>query len=474
MIYDLLVIGGGSGGVRAARIAASLGAAVAICEDTHWGGTCVNVGCVPKKLYHYAASIKNTAELGKAYGWQMELNDLDWQHFFTRKEAEIKRLKGIYHKLLNNAGCDVYEGFGKIQTKTDTGMHQVLITDNVGNQTLLTSKKVLLAVGGTPVMPNVVGIEHAMNSDDLFALPDLPKKLLVVGGGYIACEMASIYHKLGVDVSLAVRSQLLKAFDRETVDFLEDELVKDGLTMLKGMTPSQLTLENADNGKVTVQFNNAGKNKTQNTHQDTYDAVLYATGRQPRLTGLGLENTHVQQDEHGFIVVDVDFETDEANIYAVGDIIAGMELTPVALEQGMYLAKKLYAPKQPIRPAFDKVATAIFTHPQMATVGMTEAQATDYAQQTGHHVAVFTSRFRHIKYTVTDLTKQTFIKLLVSATDQILGIHMVGDEVGEIMQGFSVLLHTGITKTQLDQTIGIHPTVAEELVTMREPTRIIS
>lgn len=464
MTYDLVVVGGGSGGVRAARIAAGLGAKVAIIEDTFWGGTCVNVGCVPKKLYHYAASIKNHASLGVAYGWDIQLGSIDWQQFHANKSTEIARLNGIYSRMLGNAGCEVFDGHGKL-----LDANTVQVTDAQGNTSKLTAKKILLAVGGKPRLPEIEGISHAIDSDALFALAEIPKRLLVVGGGYIACEMASIYHKLGSEVTLLVRSKLLRSFDREAVDFLENELVNDGLNIQKGVSPQRL--QKTDAG-IQVSFDD---DTTADDDQSCYDQVLFATGREPRFHGLGLENTQVQLSSKGFIKVNDNFQTDEPSVYAVGDIIEGLELTPVALEQGMYLAKMLFDSKPPIKPAFDSVATAIFTHPQLASVGMTEEQATEHAQHTGETVAVFTSSFRHIKYTVTQLQKRTFIKLLVNqSTDAILGIHMVGDEVGEIMQGFGVLLHTGISKTQLDQTIGIHPTVAEELVTMREPSRVIT
>lgn len=474
MIYDLIVIGGGSGGVRAARIAASLGAKVAICEDTHWGGTCVNVGCVPKKLYHYAAALHNQIKLGQAYGWQLDNHGINWQAFYANKEKEIKRLTGIYQTLLTHAGCDVYNGFARLlppQTnqpkQSELKLVQVQSTANGKTTTQqLQGKNILLATGGQPDLPPITGIEYAISSDDMFALDSLPERLLVVGGGYIACEMASIFHHLGVAVTLAVRSKLLRPFDRESVAKLTQELDQIGLTIHMGISPTALAKNDTDTKHIQVTFNDGSK--------ATYNQVLFATGRSPRLAGLGLEHTTIKLDKKGFVEVDNNFATAEKGIYAIGDIINGLELTPVALAQGMYLARQLFAETKPLYPALNTVATAIFTHPQLATVGLTEEQASQYAKNNHCQVAVYTSHFRHIKYSVTDFQKKTFIKLLVDInTDKLLGLHLVGDEVGEIMQGFSVLFHTGITKTQLDQTIGIHPTVAEEIVTMREPTRII-
>lgn len=485
MKYDLIVIGGGSGGVRAARIAAGLGAKVAIIEDTYWGGTCVNVGCVPKKIYHYAASVRNAVKLGKAYGWDISAKQIDWQNFHAQKTNEISRLEGIYTQILTNVGCDVIQGHGKLIDAYTVSVTSRTETDNIEqtnhSEKLLTAERILIAVGGQPVIPpHIEGAEYAINSDQLFALTNLPKRLMVIGGGYIACEMASIFHHLGSEVTLVVRSELLKAFDREAVDFLENELVNDGLTIIKQASPKKISkiasaseqnIDGASTENTTLKVElDTGKQEVTTLE---VDQVLFATGRKPRFANLGLETTQVSLTERGFIDVNDHFQTKEPSIYAVGDIIEGKELTPVALEQGMFLAKTLYDKTPPIRPAFDDIATAIFTHPQMASVGLTEQQAVALVKQSNEKVAVYTSSFRHIKYSITDIQKRTFMKLLVNqTTDAILGVHMVGDETGEIMQGFSVLLHAGITKKQLDQTIGIHPTVAEELVTMREPTRV--
>ncbi len=449
MIYDLLVVGGGSGGVRAARIAAALGAKVAIIEDTHWGGTCVNVGCVPKKMYHYVGSARDDIELAQAYGWQVALGELNWSVFFQNKQAEIQRLQNIYRQMLKNSGVLTIEGFGRLISPTEVQVGDVVYQ----------AKHILIAVGGAPVLPDITGIELAIQSDQLFGLAELPKRMLVFGGGYIACEMASTYHKFGSKVRLVARNKLLKDFDQQTVEFLKQQLQHEQLDFTEGLSIKALR-QTADGIEATFSDDT----------QQCFDVVLMATGRKPRFEQLGLQQVGVQLDERGLIAVNADYQTNIASIYAVGDIVDGLDLTPVALAQGMYLARHLFSPDQYVPPDLSKIATTIFTHPQVATIGATEQQL----QKDGQKIRVYQSEFRHLKYTPTSLQHRTFIKLLVDdTTDQIVGLHLVGHEVGEIMQGFAVAVQAGLTKSQLDQTIGIHPTVAEELVTMREPSRWI-
>ena len=449
MIYDLLVVGGGSGGVRAARIAATLGAKVAIIEDTHWGGTCVNVGCVPKKMYHYVGSARDDIELAQAYGWQVALGELNWSVFFQNKQAEIQRLQNIYRQMLKNSGVLTIEGFARLISPTEVQVGDVVYQ----------AKHILIAVGGAPVLPDITGIELAIQSDQLFGLAELPKRMLVFGGGYIACEMASTYHKFGSKVRLVARNKLLKDFDQQTVEFLKQQLQHEQLDFTEGLSIKALR-QTADGIEATFSDDT----------QQYFDVVLMATGRKPRFEQLGLQKVGVQLDERGLIAVNADYQTNIASIYAVGDIVDGLDLTPVALAQGMYLARHLFSPDQYTPPDLSKIATTIFTHPQVATIGATEQQL----QKDGQKIRVYQSEFRHLKYTPTSLQHRTFIKLLVDdTTDQIVGLHLVGHEVGEIMQGFAVAVQAGLTKSQLDQTIGIHPTVAEELVTMREPSRWI-
>lgn len=447
--YDLVVIGGGSGGVRAARIAASLGAKVAIIEDTHWGGTCVNVGCVPKKMYHYVASARDEIELARAYGWRIELGGLDWSVFHPAKNAEINRLQNIYRSMLNNSGVEVIDGFGKM-----VDAHTVQVGDCTYQ-----AKHILIAVGGAPVLPDVAGIEHAIMSDQLFAMDHLPNKMLVFGGGYIACEMASTYHKFGVSVRLVARGQLLKSFDVQTTNFLKTQLKHEGLDFTEQLNIQSLA--KTEHG-ISVTFSDGTV--------DHFDTVLMATGRKPRFEQLGLDVVGVERDIRGLIAVNTEYQTSVPSIYAVGDIVEGPDLTPAALAQGMYVARHLFGDQPVSPPDLNAVATTIFTHPQVATVGLSEEQVI----AEGIHAKIFTSEFRSLKYTPTALTPRSFVKMLVDAkTDQILGIHLVGQEVGEMMQGFAVAVQAQMTKAQLDQTVGIHPTFAEELVTMRQPTREI-
>lgn len=447
--FDLLVIGGGSGGVRAARIAATLGAKVGIIEDTHWGGTCVNVGCVPKKMYHYVASAHDDIELARAYGWRVDVNGIDWSVFYQAKTTEINRLQQVYRSMLGNAGIHVIDGFATL-----LDAHRVQVGEHIYH-----AEHLVLAVGGAPVLPQISGIEHAIMSDQLFSQDTLPRSMLVFGGGYIACEMASTYHKLGVNVRLVTRGQFLKSFDRQTTDFLKTQLHLEGLHMQEQLNLT--ALHKTDQG-IAASFSDGTV--------EYFDTVLMATGRKPRFDGLGLEQVGIQRDANGLIAVNANYQTNVPSIYAVGDIVAGPDLTPVALAQGMYVARHLFGQHAVQPPDLSRVATTIFTHPQVATIGLSEEDV--IAKRIS--AKVFTSTFRHLKYTTTELQNRTFIKMLVDEqSDEILGIHLVGAEVGEIMQGFAVAVQAKLTKAQLDQTVGIHPTVAEELVTMREPNRLI-
>lgn len=451
MQFDLIVIGGGSGGVRAARVAAGFGAKVAIIESRFWGGTCVNVGCVPKKMYHYAGCLPQAFELAEAYGWDLNVGKLDWSQFFRQKETEINRLRGIYAKLLDNSKVTLFEGHAQF-----VDAHTVAV-----NEQHLTADKILIATGGKPNLPAIEGVEHCLSSDELFAMDYQPTSLLVVGGGYIACEIASTFHHLGTHIHWMSRSKALKSFDNEMVEFLMQEMAHSGLAFSEGVIPTKVEL--LASGQKQVSLSDGS--------DIVVDEILMATGRKPNFEGLGLDVLDIELTEAGLIQVNEDFQTNLEHVYAVGDIIPGPDLTPVALEQGMYLAKLLFDQRPAVRPAYDSIATTIFTHPQYAIVGATEEELI----ATGHQYAVYSSQFRHLKYSLTTLQHRTQFKLLVDVeSDKVMGIHAVGEEVGEIIQGFSTLIQLGVTKQQLDQTIGIHPTLAEELVTMREPSRISS
>ena len=426
-IYDLFVIGAGSGGVRAARMSAGFGAKVAIAESRYLGGTCVNVGCVPKKLFSYAAHYREDFSDAQGFGWDSSVNDLDWPRLRDNKTKEIERLNGIYGNLLSNAGADLINGHARI---VDANTVEV-----DGNK--YTAKNILIAVGGWPFIPDIPGRELAISSNELFYLDTLPKHAVVVGGGYIATEFAGILHGLGVEVEQIYRRDLfLRGFDTEIRAQLAEEMTNKG---------------------VKLRFNESLPT----------DKVLYATGRKPLLEGLGLENTKVTLNDKGYIAVNEGFQTAEPSIYAVGDVTGGMELTPVALAEGMNLARRLFKGDNTVLD-YSFIPTAIFSQPNLATVGFSEEEARERFAD----IAVYTSRFTHLKHTLSGNKTKTFLKLVVDkASDKVVGAHMMGDDAGEIIQGLAVAIKAGATKADFDSTIGIHPTVAEEFVTMREATR---
>ncbi|WP_269618241.1 glutathione-disulfide reductase [Zhongshania sp. BJYM1] len=445
--YDLFVIGAGSGGVRAARMSSGFGAKVAIAESRYLGGTCVNVGCVPKKLFSYAAHYREDFSDAKGFGWDCEVQELDWPRLRDNKTKEIERLNGIYGNLLRNAGVELINGHARIIDPNTVEVE--------GKQ--YTAKSILISVGGWPFIPEFPGREFAISSNEFFYLEHLPKHAVIVGGGYIATEFAGILHGLGVDVEQIYRGDLfLRGFDSEIRAQLAEEMRAKGIKLrfndnvaeiIKKDGRYQLTLESGEN-VVT-------------------DQVLYATGRKPLLDGLGLENTSVSLTDEGYIAVDQGFKTTEPSIYAVGDVTAGMELTPVALAEGMNLAKRLFKGDQTVLD-YSFIPTAIFSQPNLATVGFSEEDA----RERYGDIAVFTSRFTHLKHTLSGNMTKTFLKLIVDkASDKVVGAHMMGDDAGEIIQGIAVAIKAGATKADFDSTIGIHPTVAEEFVTMREASR---
>ena len=450
-MYDLFVIGAGSGGVRAARIAASLGARVGICEAKRLGGTCVNVGCVPKKLFVYASSYPNHMRDAVGFGWSVEGSSLDWQALVSRKDAEILRLNGIYQRLLENPGVTILQGQGKI-----LGPNRV----QVGDETIH-AKHILIATGCRPVLPAIPGIELAISSDEVFALKSFPQRVVIVGGGYIGVEFASIFSGMGAHVTLVHRGpRLLKAFDAEIVEHLQQELVRDGVTVMLNSPVVRLVDEGGSTG---VELGG----RAQGTMLSS-DLVLMATGRRPNTENLGLETTKVERSSRGAIAVNREMQTAVPSIYAVGDVTDRVQLTPVALEEGMRLAHRLFGTEMAGTLDYDGVPTAVFTRPQMATVGWSEETALERLDE----VAIYRSEFRALKHTVGGREERTLMKLVVDpSSDRVVGCHMVGDEAGEIIQGLAVALKAGATKAMFDQTVGIHPTAAEEFVTMRTRTR---
>ncbi|MDH4569146.1 glutathione-disulfide reductase [Pseudomonas sp. BN414] len=445
--FDLFVIGAGSGGVRAARFAAGFGARVAIAESRYLGGTCVNVGCVPKKLLVYGAHFAEDFEQAKGFGWRLDEADFDWQTLITNKNREIHRLNGIYRNLLVNSGVTLLEGHARL-----VDPHTVEVDGQ-----RCTAKNILVATGGWPQIPDIPGRELAISSNEAFFLEKLPKRVLVVGGGYIAVEFASIFHGMGAQTSLLYRGELfLRGFDDSVRNHLREELGRKGMNLQF----------NSDIARIERQSDGSLLATLKDGRHLEADCVFYATGRRAMLDNLGLENTGVEVDARGFIKVDEQFQTTEPSILALGDVIGRVQLTPVALAEGMAVARRLFKPEE-YRPVdYDHIPTAVFSLPNIGTVGLTEQQA----RTKGHKIKVFESRFRPMKLTLTESQERTLMKLVVDAeSDRVLGCHMVGPEAGEIVQGLAVALKAGATKRIFDETIGVHPTAAEEFVTMRTP-----
>jgi glutathione reductase (NADPH) len=445
--FDLYVIGAGSGGVRAARFAAGFGAKVAVAESRYLGGTCVNVGCVPKKLLVYGAHFAEDFEQASGFGWSLGEANFDWATLIANKDREINRLNGIYRNLLVNSGVTLHEAHAKI-----VGPHEVEV-----NGQRYTAKNILIATGGWPQIPEIPGREHAIGSNEAFFLKELPKRVLVVGGGYIAVEFAGIFHGLGANTTLLYRGDLfLRGFDGSVRKHLQEELTKRGLDLQF----------NADIARIDKQADGSLKATLKDGRELEADCIFYATGRRPMLDNLGLENTDVQLTDKGFIKVDEQYQTSEPSILALGDVIGRVQLTPVALAEGMAVARRLFKPEQ-YRPVdYKMIPTAVFSLPNIGTVGLTEEEA----REAGHDVVIFESRFRPMKLTLTECQEKTLMKLVVDGkTDKILGCHMVGPDAGEIVQGLAIALKAGATKRDFDDTIGVHPTAAEEFVTMRTP-----
>ena len=445
--FDLYVIGAGSGGVRAARFSAGFGAKVAVAESRYLGGTCVNVGCVPKKLLVYGAHFCDEFEHSKGFGWTPGDAKFEWATLIANKDREINRLNGIYRDLLVNSGVTLHEGHAKI-----VDPHTVEI-----NGERHTARNILITTGGWPQTPEIPGHEHAISSNQAFFLKELPKRVLVVGGGYIAVEFAGIFHGLGAETTLLYRGDLfLRGFDGTVRKHLQEELSKRGMNLQF----------NANIERIDKQADGSLKATLKDGRQLEADCVFYATGRRPMLDNLGLENTGVKLDKKGFVEVDELYQTAEPSILALGDVIGRVQLTPVALAEGMAVARRLFKPEQ-YRPVdYKMIPTAVFSQPDIGTVGLTEEEA----REAGHEVVIFESRFRPMKLSLTECQERTLMKLVVDAkTDKVLGCHMVGPEAGEIVQGLAIALKSGATKRDFDDTIAVHPTSAEEFVTMRTP-----
>jgi glutathione reductase (NADPH) len=441
--YDLYVIGAGSGGVRCSRIAATAGARVAICEDDRVGGTCVIRGCVPKKLLVYGSHFAEEFEDAAGYGWQIGESKFSWPTLIANKDNEIDRLNGAYKRLLSDAGVTLHEGRGRL---IDANTVEV-----AGKR--YSAERIVIATGGRAVRPGIEGAEHGITSNEAFHLKTLPKRILVYGGGYIAVEFAGIFNGLGAEVTQVVRRDLiLRGFDQEVRQHLQKEMTRKGVIF----RPNTELVAVEKSGDACLCKTAAGE--TIET-----DLVMFATGRAPNTQDLGLEQVGVGLNKAGAIAVDEWSQSTVPSIYAIGDVTDRINLTPVAIMEGHFLANTLFG-KRPMKPDHANVPSAVFSQPPVGTVGLTEEEA----RRVHGEIDVYAATFRPMKYTLSGRQQQTLMKLLVDAkTDRVVGAHMVGDDAAEIIQGIGIAIKAGATKAQFDATVGIHPTAAEEFVTMR-------
>jgi glutathione reductase (NADPH) len=441
--FDLFTIGGGSGGVRASRMAAQYGAKVALAEERYLGGTCVNVGCIPKKLFVYASEFSDAFADCAGFGWTLSERNFDWRTLIANKDREIARLNGVYEKALTDNGVRILRARATI-----ADAHTVVVGSG-----RYTARYILVATGGWPAMPSIPGGELAISSNEAFFLPQFPSRAIVVGGGYIGVEFAGIFHGLGAGVSLVHRGDLfLRGFDDDVRRALAAEMGKRGIELRFNSQVERI--EKLARG-VRATLNDGGALEA--------DLIMFATGRTPNTRDLGLERAGVKLDYEGAVVVDSYSCSSVPNIYAVGDCTDRLQLTPVAIAEGQAVAETLFH-ANPKTPDYENVPTAVFSQPNLGTVGLTEAQARERYRA----VDIYKSSFRPLKHTVSGRDEHAFMKLVVDReTDRVLGCHMVGADAGEIIQGLAIALKCRATKAQFDATIGIHPTAAEEFVTMR-------
>lgn len=440
---DLFVIGAGSGGVRAARVSASLGAKVIVAEGLYLGGTCVNVGCVPKKLYVYGSEFGKAFKDSQGFGWTVEGARFDWPTLRNNKTREISRLNSIYDRLLESSGAQVISGMARL-----IDAHTVEI-----NGTKYHAKKILLATGSWPTKPEFPGNELAITSNEIFDLDTFPERLLVIGGGYIATEFAGIFNGLGANVTQLYRGDLfMRGFDDDIRTFAAEEIKKTGVDL------------RFNSNIVALSKTNEGlEAKLTDGSSIVVDTVLCATGRHPNIEGLGLETTAVELDSRGYVSADERFQTDEPSIFALGDMTGGPQLTPVAIEQAMVFAHTQFG-DTPKAMDYAYIPTAVFCQPNIGTVGYTEEET----KARGIDINVYLSDFKPMKHTLSGRDERTLMKMIVDkSSDRVIGLHMVGPDAGEICQGMAVAMKAGATKADFDSTVGIHPTAAEEFVTMR-------
>jgi glutathione reductase (NADPH) len=445
--YDLFVIGGGSGGVRAARVAAQGGARVALAEEDRYGGTCVIRGCVPKKLMVFASEYRGAMADAQAYGWTVHAGGFDWATFREKLHAELDRLEGVYRGILKNNGVKTYDSRARL-----VDPHTVELADG----TRLSAKHILIATGGRPVKPDLPGAEHAITSNDIFHLERLPKSILIVGGGYIACEFACILNGLGVKVTQFYRgAQILRGFDEEARGLVSDEMIASGISLHLGTNIE--TMEKVEGGYRVTGTNGS---------EAVFEEVMFATGRAPNTENLGLEAAGVALGRKGEIVVDRYSQTGVPSVYAIGDVTDRVNLTPVAIREGMAFVETVFN-GNPTPVDHDLIPTAIFTQPEMGTVGLSEEAARDQEP-----IEVYATSFRPMHSAFAGRPDRVLMKLIVSqATRKVLGCHIVAPGAGEMIQLAGIAVKMGATKEDFDRTVAVHPTMSEELVTMKTPVR---
>lgn len=448
--YDLFVIGGGSGGVRAARIAATHGARVGIAEEYRYGGTCVIRGCVPKKLFVYASKFSEEFEDAEGFGWTVGERSFSWEKLISAKDQEIARLEGIYRRNLDRTGVEMHDTRAVIDGPNSV---RLLATGQI-----VTAKYILIAVGASPnVDPGLPGSEHVITSNEAFHLSDLPSKVVVAGGGYIAVEFAGIFNGLGVETTLLYRGEeILRGFDMDMRKAVHEEMEKKGIRVV--CDDVFTSIEKCPDGSLSA--------KTKNGKTLLADQIMFAIGRRPHTSDLGLEKAGVEVDRGGAIKVDATSQTTVSSIYAVGDVTNRANLTPVAIREGHAFADTIFG-NNSWSVDHSLIATAVFSQPEMGTVGLSEEDALAKTP----NIDIYKSSFRPMKHTLSGRDEKMFMKLIVDAdTDKVLGVHIMGPDAGELAQVLGITLEMGATKADFDRTIAVHPTAAEELVTMREPT----
>jgi glutathione reductase (NADPH) len=472
--YDLFVIGGGSGGVRAARVAAATGAKVALAEEYRMGGTCVIRGCVPKKLMVFASGYSEMFDDARAYGWDVQEGPFDWPKFSTKLNTELDRLEGIYRKLLTGSDVEIIDARAKVKDP-----HTVTLSTGKD----VTAKHILVATGGRPVIPEMPGAELGITSNDIFLLEKMPKSILIIGGGYIASEFAGILNGLGVQVTQFYRgAQILRGFDDEARGLVAEGMRAKGVDLHLGTNIVEMRAATADDlagvqegvpmegGKpATLPHKSAGHGiwvKATNGNEKVYDQVMFATGRSPNTDDMGLEAAGVEVGRRGEIVVDEYSQTTVPSIYAIGDVTNRVQLTPVAIREGMAFVETVFK-GNPTAVDHELIPSAVFTQPELGTVGLTEEQAREIEP-----VEIYCTSFKPMNHAFAGRDDRVLMKLVVSVESRkVLGCHIVADHAGEMIQLAGIAVKMGATKEDFDRTVAVHPTMAEELVTMKEPVR---